>query len=198
MMPPSMTDRDRRVLAAGAMVVCTLVALGRGVPALVSATRTHGERAERLSAELALSEAALRGAKQGEAAMRQLRERLVLADSAILRSTSHPAAGAELTALFSEAAKGAEAPISSVQLAGERGTSRSAFARVSLRASLSCDLASLALLLHSIESGPLLVAVRELNVVSPVTGAAQARSTLLQAELVVEALYRPAAAGVVH
>jgi len=191
-----LSPRDARVLALGSVVVLLLLAGGRGVPAMLSRAAEHRRNAAETAGRAAQAEWSVRNAERTRKALGQVRVQLAAYDSALVDGTTPSGASAELAALVSDAASGAEARIGSIQLAADTLAGRAALARVTARVSVSGDLMAIALMLQLLEEGPQLLAVRELSLVPSQAGAVHAPSETLQAELLVEGLFRRRLGGV--
>jgi hypothetical protein len=186
-----LSPRDRFALAFGAGVMLLLVALGRGMPALLGWTRDHRARATAAAAELARAEHSVRNLARTRRVLSQAESRLAAYDSALLAGHTPASAGAALAALLSEAASVSEAALGAVQLSADTAA-RSVLARASARASVSGDLESVALFLETLEEGPQLTAVRELSITPSQPFVAPGQREMLRLEITVEGLFRAA------
>jgi hypothetical protein len=186
-----LSSRDARVLMLGTLVVTAIVVLSRGVPALRGRAERYREGAARAAAQAGRVEWSLRNADGTRRALERTRSQLAAYDSAIVEDETPSAASARLAELVSDAAEVAEARLGAVQLGADTIAARGTLARVTARASVTGDLMAIAQMLQALEEGPRLLAVRELGIVPMQTGAVRGQPEVLQAELLVEGLYRP-------
>jgi hypothetical protein len=105
----------------------------------------------------------------------------------LLDGDSPAAAAAALSSLVSSAAETGGARVGSLQLRND-STSRGAFTRVAVRASVVGDIRSLTSMFAALETGPEVLAIRELSVTQPDVGAGDDKPEMLRAELLVEGL----------
>jgi len=110
-------------------------------------------------------------------------------DSATLDAGSATRASAMLAALVRDASDAAEARVGALQLRTD-SVSSGLLARVSVRASVSGDLESLALFIEGLEAGPELLAIRELSIMQPEPGLLSPRAETLRGEVLVEGVFR--------
>jgi hypothetical protein len=192
---PTLSVRDRRVLVFGGMIVLAIAVLGRGVPALRAHAVEQRARAADAVHRAARAEWQARHAHEMQHALRQTRLRLAAYDSALVRGATPSEASASLAELVSDAVDGTDARLGSIQLGADSAGTPGALARVTAHASVSGELMSIALVLAALEQGPQLLAVRELSIGGAQPNLARNQREQLQAELVVDGLYRRAAAG---
>jgi hypothetical protein len=114
-------------------------------------------------------------------------------DSALVAEGAPSVASARLAEVLGDAASASEAQLGAVQLSADTAVARGALMKTRVRATVSGDLMSIALFLETIEAGPPLLAVRELTVTQPQLGVTAGQAERLQAEVVVEGLFRGAA-----
>jgi hypothetical protein len=194
----AISARDRRVLVLGVVVVTVLLVVGRGVPALLARGTQQRQRAAVVGEQATRAEWSVREADRTRRALAQVRTELATFDSALVSGAVPSAASAALAELVSDAASSADARIASIQLAADTLAARPALARVSARVSVSGDLMSIAQLIQMLEEGPQLLAVRELSVAPSQPGIARGQVETLQAEMLVEGLFRREPAGAVR
>jgi len=181
--------RDRRALIIGATTVLLVIAMARGAPALLKRYVAVRDGAALASQRAARAEWAVRNASRTRATLRQVRAELAGYDSALVQGNTPDDAAAALMQIVNEAAAVADARIGSVQLSADTVGTRTALSRVSARVSVGGDLMAVAILLQTLEAGPQLLAVRELHV-SQSPSASRRQVEVLQADLLVEGLYR--------
>jgi len=188
------SEREKRVLAGGALAVALLVGVGRGVPAWRAWRDAAVARAELAAGRAADAEAGTRGLRARIDTVEARQARLASLAPALLDGTTPAAAGASLSGLLSGAAARAGVRLNSVQVVPDSVRDDRTFLRVSLHADATGDVAGVARMLALIEGGPELLAVRELVITQP-DPAVQGAPEQLHAELTVEglALARPAA-----
>jgi hypothetical protein len=187
-----LSTRDRRVLAIGTAIVLAILIAARGVPALRARSALYREKAAASAARAARAEWSVRNAAHTRRMLDQTLARLAAYDSAIVDGSTGSAASARLAELVSDAADIADARLGAVQLAADTVRGRGRLARVTARASVTGDLMAIAQVLQSLEQGPQLLAVRELAITSVQAGVSRGQRETLQADLLVEGLYRPA------
>ena len=183
----AISPRDRRTLAFGLVTMAILILLARGIPALRRWTAEAHIAASRQRAELGRVRQlrALLPAMRDSARARRVQFEAV--DSILVDGDSPASAAAELAAIVGEAADSARVQIGTVQVRHD-SVARGGFARVSVRATLTGDVNGLLFLLSDLESGALLLRVRELSVSQPEPAAPDERVEMLRGEIVVEAL----------
>ena len=184
-----LSARDRRVLARGAIVVSTLAAIGRGLPAARSWNATLADSAASLAGELASARLAHRQLRLTRASLAVARQRSAEIDSSILIARSPSAGAARLASLVSEAADSSRVKILATQLHADSAGSAS-LARVSVRVTAVGDVTGLLELLRNIEGGNVLMAVEELAISPSDPTAPDDRPEALRLEIVVAGLSR--------
>jgi hypothetical protein len=186
------TDRDRRVLMAGSVGIVLIVALGRGLPAL----RAHVTDRQRIGAasaeQLARREWLAANAPRFDRELVRVRHELAAYDSALVEGETPNTASARLAELVSEAVSDTDARLGSIRLSADTAARTGELAHVIAYASVTGDLFSIANVLQALETGPRLLAVSELSVASMQAGVARTQPEQLQAEIVVDGLYRRA------
>ena len=189
-MTPTISPHDRRVLLGGLTAVGLLLGgsrLGARALAWSAGTRTA---AASLVAELAREEESIRARSLTQDSLVARRVRLATMDSAVLDGESPPLAAASLAELMSDAAEDSRLQIGSLQVHAD-STARETFARVQVQASIIGDLAQVVGFLSRIESGPELLAIRELTLsASPDQSSSIAKREVIRADLLVEGLAR--------
>ena len=186
-----LSERDRRVLAVGALVIGLLLLLGRGLPAWRRWDAETRASAAEMTAEAARARAAVRAlpALRDSAAARG--GRLVALAPAVLDGGSAASAGAELASLVSGAATRAGVQLGAVQLSPPDTAARTVFTRVRVRTDATGDLPRLLRFMQALEGGPALLSVREWAVAQPNAGGPAELPEALRLELTVEGLAAP-------
>lgn len=179
--------RDRRAIGFGVAALIALLLAGRGVPALVRATRDARSEAF----------AALTEARDAERFVNRLRERAGNADTstadndgmhgAMLHAVSGAGLASALEASVEEAADSA-----GVRLTGLRAatvdTTGGALRRVVADATAECDVEGLATLLAVLETGRPVIRIGRLILVVADVAAPPQRPEVLRVEIQVEAI----------
>lgn len=191
-----LNPRDRHVLMVGLVSVVAIVAGGRGFPWLAEYTAKREFEAGIAASRAARADEALRHAQRTDVALQRVRADLALYDSSLVEGETPSAASARLAELVSEAASGTDARLGSITLGVDSSGKGERLSRVTARASLSGELYSIVLVLQSLEEGPHLLAVRELSVTQAQPVASQRQIEVLQADILVEGLYRYGEAGI--
>jgi hypothetical protein len=179
--------REQKFVLVGGLLISTLIAGTRGIPAWrawhedarASAAELveEAERAERSVASLAVTLDSLE----------QRRDRLAALSSALVGTGPPPSAAATLAARVAGAAATARVEISAVQLQVDTAGA-GVFTRVSVRASASGDVRGIVRMLADLERGPPLLAVREWSVSQSDPAAAAYQPETLRVDFVVEGL----------
>ena len=194
MIGASLSPRDRRVLAIGAITVAVLVAGSKGMPAWLSWVRDTRAEAAELAREAARARSSVTTSGGLRDSLSARRARLgELAPSIIEGDTPAVAAGA-LLELLSNAAEESNVRLGSVQLRTDT-TSRATFSRVGVRADFTGDIIGVASMLYLLEGGAELLSIRELSITQPEPAAGDDRQEALRVSLLVEGLMLPAAKG---
>ena len=183
-----MAERERRAVVVGMIGVAAIVAASR-VPSAIqwrsAVVHAHAEIASRSASAAALisAETAIRDSLTGRLGAS------VASDSAYLGSTTGPIAEAAFASWVAEFARATDVGLDAVQVRADTTPGR-VFEPVVARLSATGDLESLASFLATVESGPLLVAVREVGLTQPEPGIPPSRKEKLRAEVVLETLTR--------
>jgi hypothetical protein len=186
------SDRDRRVLVLGGVCILLIVALGRGVPALRSWSAERQRQAAESAELLAHREWLAHNAHGLEREMARVRHALATYDSALVEGGSPSTASARLAELVSDAVSDTDAKLASIRMSADSVTKPGELGHVVAYASVSGDLASLAAVLQTLEEGPQLLSISELSIASIQPAVARTQDEQLQAELIVDGLYRRA------
>jgi hypothetical protein len=187
------SPRELRVVVMGIGTMLAIVVSAREMPRLREYETERRSRANVTIARALRAEQAIHRADRTRVSLIQVRSGLAKYDSALVEGDTPSAASARLASVISDAVDGTEARLGSVTLGVDSTGNRGQLARVTARASLSGELYSIVLVLQTLEKGPPMVAVRELSLIQsqPVTSPTQVEA--IQAEIVVEGLYRRAA-----
>jgi hypothetical protein len=183
----SIGSRDRRTLVVGIVAVGLILGIGRGLPAWRRWDRTARVAAEDATRELASIESGKRELTALRNSAVAQRRQLQILSPMVLEGASPAEAGALLAAAVTDAAEEVGAQIGSVQIRPDT-TYKGNFARVAVRLSATADVTSLAQLLNELESGELLLNVRELTVNQAAPAAPDNTPEALRFELLVEGL----------
>lgn len=186
-MIPRISDRDRRTLAAGALVIVLLVLLGRGLPAWRRWDADIRASAAEMAAEAARAEQAVRLLPAGLDSLEARRARLVAVGRGALGGGSTAASAAALASLVSGSAARAGVQIGSVQVRPDTA-SAGTFMRIAVRADGTGDLPAITRMLVLLEGAPELLAVRELSITQPNPGGPAEQPEALRVEVSVEGL----------
>jgi len=187
-----MTDRDRRVLVVGGASILLIVGVARGLPALSAYAAERRAEAAR-STELLRHREWLSGNARGlERELVRVRGQLAAYDSALVEGETPSTASARLAQLVSDAVSETDARLASIRMSSDSAAKNGELAHVVAYASVSGDLTSLATVLQLLEEGPHLLSVSELSISSTQAAVPRTQAEQLQAELVVEGLYRRA------
>jgi hypothetical protein len=170
-----------------------IAALGRGLPAVGRWTAERQREASESAELLARHEWLARNAPKLDRELARVRRELAGYDSALVEGENPNTASARLAELISEAVSDTDARLGSIRLSADSGAKPGELAHVVAYASVSGDLESLAAVIETLEGGRRLLAVSELSIASMQPAVARTQAEQLQAELVVDGLYRRAA-----
>lgn len=187
MSPVTISNRDRRVLAAGVAAIVVLIAVSRGLPALRQWQSESRDSASALAQEVARVRTmmALNRVTRDSLAARQ--RRFIALAPLLVRGETHAMGGAMLASLISSAATAASVRLGPVQVRADT-SARGVFSRVGARAEITGDVQGVGAFLSILERGPTLLAVRELTISQPEPAAAPDRAEVLHVALAVDAL----------
>ena len=190
----TISRRDRRALSLGIIAIVGGLGLARGVPAVRGWSTMSVASASEVVAEAERAHRTVKGASALADTMSARSARFVALAPSLLDGASVATASATLASLVSGAAAASNAKLGSVQLApaaaarDSSGTAPRAFARVSVRASLTADVRGLSQFLLALERGPTLLSVEEISVTQAEPGAERTRPEILHVDLVVAGL----------
>lgn len=186
----SLSRRDRRVLAIGAVAVLGIALVGRGAPAFLAYAADRRQSAADVAQRASRTEWLVRNAAMLQRELGRVRVDLAQLDSALLDGDTPTAASAMLAALVSDAVADTDARLASIRLSADTTGKPSELLRVVAHASITGDLLSIAAVLQTLEAGPQLLAVSELSIATTQPGIAPTQTEHLQVELSVDGLYR--------
>lgn len=182
-----MNQRDRRALIAGAVVIGSLFAFSRGLPAWRAWRHDAHEEAIAATTDLARARALLRFGRPLTDSLSARGDRMIALAPALLGGESPAAAGATLAGLVSGAAASAGVRLGAVQIRPD-SLAPTAFTRIAIRADATGDVRGVTRMLASLEAGPTLLAVRSLSIDQPEPAAAHESMEQLRMTIVVEGL----------
>jgi type II secretion system (T2SS) protein M len=166
MIQNALTDRDRRALSLGGVVLLVAVIMFRGVPALASWTGTERARAERLSDAVTRVRGSSRHLVSLSDSARARARRASLLDSLFLTGNGSTLAAANLAAELSDYASAEGLRVAAVQ-ADATSDSTSVPRRIRAHATVNGQLGALVKFLMRVENGPRLLVVEELSLSQP-------------------------------
>jgi hypothetical protein len=187
---PAVSDRDRRAVLLGMGAIVGALVVLRGLPSL-SAWRTR-ERQLAAESEIALADArttvSLARRLHDTSAVRQLRARGM--DSALVEGHSVSQAAANLARELSETAESVELNLEALQADSATDTTATV-RRIRVRGSVSGELEALMQFLLLVETGPHLLAIRDIALTRR-QAASASQAEVIQATFLIEGLMRPA------
>jgi hypothetical protein len=185
------SKRDRRVLVVGAAAVTCILLVGRAVPSLMAFTSEHRRRSDALVARAARTEWLAHNADALNRALERSRGELARHDSALVAGETASAASANLAQVVSDAVAETDARLGAIRADGDSGAAPGEVAHVVAHASITGDLQTIATVLRLLEEGPRMLAVSELSIAATQPNVPHDQVEQLQAELVIDGLYRP-------
>jgi hypothetical protein len=192
MIASALGGRDRRVLLLGGAVVALILVLGRVVPATLAYSADRQRGATAAAEQLAHTEWLVQSAPNLRRELDRVRRELTRYDSALVEGGSPSTASARLAEVVSDAVADADARLGSIRLSADTSALSGELAHVVAHATITGDLLSLATVLQALEEGPQLLAVTEVSIDTTQPRLARSQTEQLQAELVVDGLYRRA------
>lgn len=186
-MKTRLTSRDRRVLAVGAVACATLAIGARGIPVLLRWTHDSRAAAAQLVGEERRARTSIAHAIETRDTLAARNARYLALAPRLLDGETAAGAGGALASIVSGAAAASSVRLGSVQIRADT-VRRGVFTSVAVRADLTGDIGGIAAMLAMLESGPALLAVRELSITQPEPAAADDRAEVLRADVVVEGL----------
>lgn len=194
MIERAFTDRDRRAIVIGGVVLLIAAITLRGIPALVRWTMSERARAERLSAAVSSARLSSDSLVSLSDSARARARRAALLDSLFLQGGSATLSAASLAGELSNDAAQAGLHLAAVQAEPEADSAASV-RRIRAHASLSGQLAAVMRFLIRVENGPPLLSVDELSLSQP--GAmSNGQPETIRADVVIEGMAKePAPRG---
>jgi hypothetical protein len=183
----SLSPRDRRALAIGALAIAGIVGLGRGLPAWRQWLRETRTSAAELTAELARAERSVSLIRATRDTLVARNRRFLDLGPALIAGETPAAAGATLATLVSGIASSVGVRTAAVQVRPDT-VGKEIFTRVAVRADLVGDVQGLTALIAALERGPALLSVRDLSITQPEPAAPADRAEVLRAQILVEGL----------
>ncbi len=189
MMAFGMSRRDRRTLVLGVASVGTVLAAGKGAPALRHWEVSNLEAAAEARDQLAAAE-------RGAASLAEVRDsasartkRLESLRSVLLRASTPEAAAATLASFVERLAKQRDVDVLTVTLKPD-SVVHSGLARAAVRLSAETDIAGLLDLLYDVETANMPLVVTELWVTQPEPAGATSKPETLRIEVDVQTIVR--------
>jgi hypothetical protein len=186
----AVSSHDKRLLIAGSASIVIIVGGSRLVRRAMEWSASERTSAASLAAEVSKEEASIRGLLVTRDSLVARRVRLASMDSTLVEADTPALAGAALAELVSDAADATRAQVGNVQVRADSSTRR-AFVGVQVRASITGDFAAIVRFLSKLESGPKLVALRELDITAQGNqSTTQGGRDVIRADVLVEGLAR--------
>ena len=195
---PTLSPRDRRTITIGAIVIGSVLLLGRGIPAWLEWTRDAQTSATELTADAARADALLATYPVIRDSLRTRSARVVATTLLVLDGDTPATAAATLASLVADAATDGGVTLGAVQpradanalltTPGRHLTQHQGFVRVTVHGDLTGDIVGIAQFLGDLERGQAIVSVRDLTISQPEPQAPNTRMELLHAEFTVVGL----------
>jgi len=185
--PAAITNRDRRVLAAGVAAIVVLIGVARGLPALRQWQSESRDSAGALAQEVARVRTTMAHDRVTRDSLAARQRRFIALAPLLVRGETPAMGGAILASLISSAATAASVRLGPVQVHADTAA-RGVFSRVGARAEITGDVLGVGTFLSILERGPTLLAVRELTISQLEPAAAPDRAEVLHVALAVDAL----------
>jgi hypothetical protein len=183
----TLSDRDRRTLVVGVVVITLLVLLSRGVPAWRRWDAAVRASAAEMATEAARAEQTVRLLPASLDSLEARKGRFIAVGAGVLDGESAAASGAALASLVSGAAARAGVQVGSVQVQPDTA-SAGTFMRIAVRADGTGDLPAITRMLSLLEGAPELLAVRDLAITQPTPGGPAEQAEALRMEITVQGL----------
>jgi hypothetical protein len=188
----AISAHDKRVLIVGSAALVFMIGGTRFASRAVEWSARSRASAASLVAAVATQEASIRALPRTRDSLVGRRVRLAELDSTILGGDTPALAGAALAELVSDVAEATKAQAGNVQVRTD-SSARGTFVAVQVQASITGDLFAVTRFLAMLESGPKLVALREVGITAqadPSGAQGPARRETIRADVVVEGLAR--------
>jgi hypothetical protein len=179
--------RDRRALAAGAVLVITLLAGARGVPAWREWDRAAREGAIRAEGEVARAREASRRLPALLDSIEARQGRVAALGEVVLDGDTFASAAASLVSMVSGAGAAAGVEVGALQVVPDTSDA-GVFSRVRVRGEATGDLPGLLRVLRTLEGGPQLLVVRDWSVAQPDVGGSAGGPEALRMRFEVEGI----------
>lgn len=180
---------DKRVLAAGAAILAAILGGSKVAAQMMEWSRTVRTSAASLVIELARQDVSIRTLARTRDSLVARRVRLANADSSVLDGDTPVLAAASLVESVSDLADATTVQVGNVQLRTD-SLARGAFVAVQIQASVTGDAPAVMRFLAKLESGPKLIALREVGINVQGDQSAQGKREVLRADVVIEGLAR--------
>jgi hypothetical protein len=188
----SLSAKDRRAAVLGVIVVGSLVAMSKGLPALADWEGMRVAEAADAITRATSASANVRMLAVLRDSLRSRRMQLAAIDSTMITGTSAAAAAANLASSLDEIAVVSKLKVGTMQLRADTAAAGS-IARVGVRVTATSDVRGLAAFLRSVEGNDMPLVVRDLFVSQPEPAAPESRAEALRIDVLVEAIARIAA-----
>jgi hypothetical protein len=182
----AVSPRERRILRLGGLAMGAMWLL-RAVPALLAWQQSIQTRAQYATLTLARASTGTGALREVSDSLRVRRARLAALLPHLVSGATPAQAAAALTSIVSSAAADAKVTLGAAEPWYDTTTSN-ALVPVRVRAMATGDVTGLARMISSLESGPTLVAIRELTITQSDIAAPDERPEALRIDLVVEGL----------
>ncbi len=187
MSPVATISRDRRVLAAGVAAIVMLLGVARELSTLRQWQSESRDSASTLSQEVARVRTTMARDHVTRDSLAARQRRFIALAPLLLRGETPAMGGAILASLISTAATAASVRLGPVQVHADTA-GRGVFSRVGARAEITGDVRGVGAFLSILESGPTLLAVRELTISQLEPAVTPDRAEALHVALAVDAL----------
>jgi hypothetical protein len=190
-----LTQRERRTIAWGALLVLPPLIVARGIPAWRQWATEAQVEADSLERRLADAESNVRYGDLLLDTLERRNARYVSLAPALVTGSSATTGGPALAAIVTGLAAAAHLRVNSVQLISDSATV-GVFMRVAVRLDATGDIAGVTAFLAALDRGPTLIGIREVSIVPRDPLGPPDRSEELRVSAVTEGLVlRPAAAA---
>jgi hypothetical protein len=183
------SERDRRTCLIGGVIVASLIALSKGIPAWRGWMAESQAGAAEQTRAAADADALVRRARALRDTLAARNSRYIALAPALVEGNTAAEASATLASLVSSAASAAGVKLGAVQLRPPADTGdRSAFVRVSVHADVVGDIRGVTAMLAGLERGPVRLRVRALTATQSDVAGPPDHVEVLRADLTVEGL----------
>jgi hypothetical protein len=175
------------VLAGGVAAIVVILGFARGLPILRQWRSESRDSASAVAQEVARVRTTIARRRVTRDSLAARQARFLALAPLLVRGETPAMGGAILASLISTAATAASVRLGPVQVHGDTAA-RGVFSRVGARAEITGDVHGVGTFLSILESGPTLVAVREITISQVEPDAAPDRAEALHVALAVDAL----------